>query len=858
MMIENTNLPRRPRLAGALCGALALLSSSAAAQTTSVPFPLLPIPGAEQRLGAPQLEPELTTIAQLQRLDEVVLTGLRAPDGRTFDLELERIDIERRRFGFQVNGVPAPDLLDGTAVSVWKGQIAGDPFSDVMLGFSNYGVRGWLRTRQGLLHVMPTEAADGGWFAAPSVLQYEDALNAAGISHQADCLAQPPAVPPVPSQFQGGPSQLRAVESIALRECTIAMETDFQFYQIWNNQTAAATYLTTLLSFISDRYEIQTSTVLTFPYLQIYTNSNDPWSTPDNGGNSIDMLNEFVAAWQGNIPTNATLGHMMSGAGLGGGVAYLDVLCNDSFNFGVSGNLAGAVSFPVVQQPSNWDFMVVAHEIGHNFASPHTHDFCPPLDECAPNGYFGSCQSSQVCTNSGTIMSYCHLCSGGTANITTWFHPEAATVMTNASAACNPAVFEVIATAPEIASDVSTTPVMLDAVSGTVTSASLTYQVTGDPSSTTVAMTQQGTMWLGDLPAIPCGAIIEYSMEFEVAGLGTFTAPQTAPTTLYEAVGGVEAITFSDDFESDQGWTADNLGASSGQWERGVPVNDGGWNYDPANDGDGSGSAYLTQNQSGNTDVDGGAVRLTSPAFDMSSPGAAVTFDYYLYLTNADGTDMLLVEASSNGGGWTEVTRFDTDGGLTWRSATLVAADFTAAGITPSNSMRMRFTANDGNPQSIVEAGLDGFSVSSVDCGGVGSNYCGPAAANSAGLSATIRAEGSSTAANNDVTLYVEDLPQNVFGLFVTSQTQGSTPNVGGGLGTLCISGQIGRFNANIANSGSQGEFNIALDLNQIPEGGSFVSVVAGETWNFQAWYRDTIAGLPTSNLSDAVSILFQ
>ncbi|MEE2941699.1 MAG: hypothetical protein VX460_15030, partial [Planctomycetota bacterium] len=435
---------------------------------------------------------------------------------------------------------------------------------------------------------------------------------------------------------------------------------------------------------------------------------------------------------------------------------------------------------------------------------------------------------------------------------------EAASLMTSASAACNPAVFEVIVTAPEVASDVSTTPVMLDAVSGTVTSASLTYQVSGDPSPTTVAMTQQGTMWLSDLPAIPCGAVIEYSMDFDVAGLGSFTAPQTAPTTLYEAVGGVEAITFSDDFESDQGWTAENLRASSAQWQRGVPDNHAGWAYDPASDGDGSGSAFLTQNEDGNTDVDNGSVRLTSPSFDMSSPGATVAFDYYLYLTNADGTDRLLVEASSNGGSWTEVTRFDTDGGLAWRSATLVAADFTAAGITPSNSMRMRFTANDGNPQSIVEAGIDGFSVSSVDCGGVGSNYCGPAATNSAGLSATIRAEGSSAAADNDVTLYVEDLPLNVFGLLVTSQTQGNTPNVGGGLGTLCISGQIGRFNANIGNSGSQGEFAIALDLNQIPEGGSFVSVVAGETWNFQAWYRDTVSGLPTSNLSDAVSILFQ
>ena len=50
-MIENSNNLRRPRLAGALCGALALLSSSAAAQTTSVPFPLLPVPGAEQQIG---------------------------------------------------------------------------------------------------------------------------------------------------------------------------------------------------------------------------------------------------------------------------------------------------------------------------------------------------------------------------------------------------------------------------------------------------------------------------------------------------------------------------------------------------------------------------------------------------------------------------------------------------------------------------------------------------------------------------------------------------------------------------------------------------------------------------------------
>lgn len=842
-------------------GALAaLLAPAAAAQSTpTIPFPLRPAAGAELRMGAQQLEPELAIISRLPGLDEVLLTGVTTHDGRTFDLALERIDIERRRFGFQVDGAPAPDILDGTAVSVWKGQIAGDPLSDVMLGFSHYGCRGWIKSRDGLLHLMPTLAADGTWYAAPAILKYEDELNAAGILPEADCSALPPAVAPVPGQLsQNGTAQLRAVESISLRECPIAMETDYQLYQIWNNQQAAATYLTTLLSFVSDRYELQAATVLTFPYLQIYTNSNDPWSTPDNGGSSGDMLNEFRNAWVGNIPGGATLAHMMSGAGLGGGVAWLDVLCNNNFNFAVSGNIAGAVTFPVVQRPSNWDFMVVAHEIGHNFSSPHSHDFCPPLDQCAPSGYFGACQTSQVCTNMGTIMSYCHLCSGGTANITTYFHPEEAALMTAASASCNPAVFEVLVTAPELVSDVNPTAATLQVVTGTLTAANLTYEILGGGGPVTVPMTGAGGTWTADLPPVPCGSMVEYSFDFDVAGLGNFTAPQEAPTVLYAAIGGIQVNSFADDFETNQGWTTENLGATSGDWERGVPVNDGGWAYDPFADGDGSGSCYLTQNQAGNTDVDAGAVRLTSPSFDLTALGASVEYDYYLYLTNSDGTDMLLVEASSNGGPWLEVTRHDTDGGTAWRHAVLSQADFTAAGVPPTSDVRVRFTANDGDPQSIVEAGLDGFVVGRVDCGALGSVYCSPANSNSSGLSAAIRAEGTDVVADNDLTLVVEDLPQNVFGLFITSRTQGFTPNIGGGVGNLCVAGTIGRFNANVVNSGALGEFSMAVDLTAVPEGGSFVSVLAGETWNYQAWFRDTLIGIPTSNLSDAISITFQ
>ncbi|MCH8151005.1 MAG: hypothetical protein IH830_01365, partial [Planctomycetes bacterium] len=101
--------------------------------------------------------------------------------------------------------------------------------------------------------------------------------------------------------------------------------------------------------------------------------------------------------------------------------------------------------------------------------------------------------------------------------------------------------------------------------------------------------------------------------------------------------------------ETDQGWTASTANnPSSGFWQRGVPVNDPGWDYDPASDSDGSGQCYLTQNQAGNTDVDAGNVLLTSPSMDMSGGNITISYDYYLRLTNTDGgVDRMLVEINN-------------------------------------------------------------------------------------------------------------------------------------------------------------------------------------------------------------------
>jgi hypothetical protein len=226
-----------------------------------------------------------------------------------------------------------------------------------------------------------------------------------------------------------------------------------------------------------------------------------------------------------------------------------------------------------------------------------------------------------------------------------------------------------------------------------------------------------GDEYTATLPPADCDATPEYYFSAQGDGGSTVMSPEGAPFSVHTATVGAMVVLVADDFETDLGWTAENLGATSGDWQRGVPVNDAGWDYDPIADSDGSGQCHVTQNEMGNTDVDDGAVRLTSPTFDMAG-GGTIAYDYYLYLTDDDGNDRLLVEVSNTGGGdWTVVTQHDTHGGLNWRHHEITEVTLIRAGVPPTADMRIRFTANDADAQSIVEAGIDAFLVTRLDCG---------------------------------------------------------------------------------------------------------------------------------------------
>jgi hypothetical protein len=564
------------------------------------------------------------------------------------------------------------------------------------------------------------------------------------------------------------------------------------------------------------------------------------------------MLNEFVAAWQGNIPNGGRIGHFVSGAGLGGGVAYLDVLCDNTFGFGVSGNMNGTISFPIVVGPNNWDFMVNAHEVGHNFNAIHTHDYCPPVDQCAPSGYFGSCQTQQVCTNQGTIMSYCHLCAGGTSNITTFFHTQSAADMTAAAQACLPLFTGISGSAPVLLAPGATTPVTAT-IAGTPSGpVQLLWRASASQAYTAINMTSQGNgNYSESLPAFGCGDAPQFYYAFTEQSCGAQTFPSGAPANALSALVGTQQVVFNDNFQTDTGWTPTNLGATTGNWQRGVPVNDAGWAYDPASDGDGSGQCWLTENAIGNTDVDNGAVRVQSPQLDLTGSTVIVEYLYYLRLTNSDGSDALVAEISANGtsGPWVEIARHDENQGSAWVAHTIPGSAIAGAGVTLGANMRMRFTINDNGMQSIVESGLDGFRVSRVNCSGIGTSYC-TSTTNSTGSVAVVTATGSSSIVANNLVLHAGPVPASVNGLFFFGASASQVPF---GNGIKCVAPPTVRLP--LATSTPGGQLDVAVD-NSSPPASSYLT--AGTTWHFQAWFRDPTAGGSNYNLSDGLRITFQ
>ena len=161
------------------------------------------------------------------------------------------------------------------------------------------------------------------------------------------------------------------------------------------------------------------------------------WTTldPYPGTSSDAALTAFRTRIQ-SITYNGNIAHLMSlKVGNLGGLAYLNSLCSSTSATNIAYSNVSTVysQFPVY----SWTVNVVAHEIGHNLGSNHTH-WCGwlwpdgtrrPIDFCGTVEPFGSptCYTGARIPQSGTIMSYCH--TNGSIDFTQGFGVLPSTLM---------------------------------------------------------------------------------------------------------------------------------------------------------------------------------------------------------------------------------------------------------------------------------------------------------------------------------------------------------------------------------------------------------------------------------------------
>ncbi len=217
-------------------------------------------------------------------------------------------------------------------------------------------------------------------------------------------------------------------------ECVkVYIEGDYALNQNKGGVVPATNYITALFAQVVAVYDAE--------QIPVEISEIMVWSTQDNydQNDSGNALDQFEA---NNPEFNGNLAHLFAYGGNGtGGLAWVDVLCGWS-PYAYSNIDANFSNYPSY----SWSVEVVAHEMGHNMGSRHTHACVwnnngTQIDDCGnvwadDEGYpieGSSCYDpgDPILPNSGTVMSYCHLVPGVGINLGLGFGPQPGNLIRN-------------------------------------------------------------------------------------------------------------------------------------------------------------------------------------------------------------------------------------------------------------------------------------------------------------------------------------------------------------------------------------------------------------------------------------------
>ncbi len=407
-----------------LCIALATSGLALAASTNNTSLQLTT---TMQTVDAPALLKSVSIGGKIT-INNVELDGEEA----AFSLNLQRFEVFKTNAVITVHNAKGEQQLKPTLSAYYRGSIAGKPESVAVLSADPTGAMRGIVQLKGKIWVLAGGQAAGisaSGLSSVEIQQSGLSDNAAAFRCDVDKLSK---------TLQASPTKLennvpiKALQAGQYYQVPVAIETDAEFYNIFNSTAAATTYIGNLFAYASTIYKQEANAELLVGSVSLWANgaNSDPW----NHTSTDQGLDDFLSYWKNNHSTTPrAIAHFLSGRNLGGGIAYLGVLCNKNYGYGYSAALEG--NFSLANPKPVWDIIVVSHEIGHNFDSDHTHEYqniggdSQAVDACynsntGPTGTLpgiGSLSGGTVGTGTGTIMSYCHLNSGGNSNISLTF-----------------------------------------------------------------------------------------------------------------------------------------------------------------------------------------------------------------------------------------------------------------------------------------------------------------------------------------------------------------------------------------------------------------------------------------------------
>jgi len=380
------------------------MSAERGRETSTLP-PVRLLTATTREDDTPALRLDSDALIQLRAVrGRVMVDGVTLPDGtgRSRTLSMERFAVATPGVHIVVGAGERRSSFDPSRMVHLRGHVVGEPSSRVYLALADLDGEAAVL---GQFQVGSARWVLGGTDSERRGLGRGDLAIVAG-----DGFGAPPLVAPcgaaccVPSAERDaamvlpeggvagyGPTQRRLVR--------MAVETDHEYFNIFGDEEEAAAYMLALMGAVSDLYIRDFDAAVGVSFLRI-------WDQEEGLYNDPDPLVPFRNHWNDNMThVERDVAHLMTGRRNlpYGGVAWLSSLCSSNA-YAVNGYLTGSFASATDPAGGNWDLVVVAHELGHNCGTLHTHDY--GIDDCAFGG-----------VRRGGIMSYCHIVSGGVSNI---------------------------------------------------------------------------------------------------------------------------------------------------------------------------------------------------------------------------------------------------------------------------------------------------------------------------------------------------------------------------------------------------------------------------------------------------------